>query len=179
MPLPVAVAAVGRLIASKGVQQAIKEVGKKAVDEYRKMSAKASNKLDKAQGIKPSSPGRTSQNRGVVVGKDRTKAFKNTEQIKGGVKGAAVAGAAGAAAGAALKKNKDEKPKAAPKAKAKPKKSSTPSGPPKAKAKPKSTPSGPPTAKKKAEKGTRVVGDKTGVKVYKDGKLVSNRKKKK
>ena len=158
MPLPVAVAAVGRLIASKGVQQAIREVGKKAVDEYRKMSAKASNKLDKAQGIKPSSPGRTSQNRGVVVGKDRTKAFKNTEQIKGGVKGAVAAGA-GAAAGAALNKKKDEKPKAAPKAKAKPK--STPSGPP------------------KAEKGTRVVGDKTGVKVYKDGKLVSNRTKKK
>ena len=50
---------------------------------------------------------------------------------------------------------------------------------PKAKAKPKSTPSGPPQAKKKAEKGTRVVGDKTGVRVYKDGKLVSNRKKKK
>ena len=171
MPLPVAVAAVGRLIASKGVREAVKKYGQKAVDEYRKMSAKASNKLDKAQGIKPSSPGRTSQNRGVVVGKDRTKAFKNTEQIKGGVKGAVVAGAAGAAAGAALKKNKDEKPKAAPKAKAKPK--STPSGPPKAK--PKSTPSGPP----KAEKGTRVVGDKTGVKVYKDGKLVSNRTKKK
>ena len=167
MPLPVAVAAVGRLIASKGVQQARREVGKKAVDEYRKMSAKASNKLDKAQGINPSSPGRTSQNRGVVVGKDRTKAFKNTEQIKGGVKGAVVAGAAGAAAGAALKKNKDEKPKAAPKAVSK--------AAPKAKAKPKAKPA----PKKKAEKGTRVVGDKTGVKVYKDGKLVSNRKKKK
>ena len=158
MPLPVAVAAVGRLIASKGVREAVKKYGQKAVDEYRKMSAKASNKLDKAQGIKPSSPGRTSQNRGVVVGKDRTKAFKNTEQIKGGVKGAAVAGAA-AAAGAALKKNKDEKPKAAPKAKAKPKAK--------------------PAPKKKSEKGTRVVGDKTGVKVYKDGKLVSNREKKK
>ena len=170
MPLPVALAAVGRLIASKGVRAAVKKYGQKAVDEYRKMSAKASNKLDKAQGIKPSSPGRTSQNRGVVVGKDRTKAFKNTEQIKGGVKGAVAAGA-GAAAGAALNKKKDEKPKAAPKAKAKPKA--------KPKAKAKSKPSGPPPAKKKAEKGTRVVGDKTGVKVYKDGKLVSNRKKKK
>ena len=170
MPVPVALAAVGRLIASKGVREAVKKYGQKAVDEYRKMSAKASNKLDKAQGIKPSSPGRTSQNRGVVVGKDRTKAFKNTEQIKGGVKGAVAAGA-GAAAGAALNKKKDEKPKAAPKAKAKPKA--------KPKAKAKSKPSGPPPAKKKAEKGTRVVGDKTGVKVYKDGKLVSNRKKKK
>jgi len=166
MPLPVAVAAVGRLIASKGVREAVKKYGQKAVDEYRKMSAKASNKLDKAQGINPSSPGRTSQNRGVVVGKDRTKAFKNTEQIKGGVKGAVVAGAAGAAAGAALKKNKDEKPKAAPKAVSK--------AAPKAKAKPKAKPA----PKKKAEKGTRVVGDKTGVKVYKDGKLVSDRKKK-
>ena len=158
MPLPVALAAVGRLIASKGVREAVKKYGQKAVDEYRKMSAKASNKLDKAQGIKPSSPGRTSQNRGVVVGKDRTKAFKNTEQIKGGVKGAVAAGA-GAAAVAALNKKKEEKPKAAPKAKAKPKAK--------------------PAPKKKAEKGTRVVGDKTGVKVYKDGKLVSNRKKKK
>jgi hypothetical protein len=148
MPVPVALAAVGRLIASKGVREAVKKYGQKAVDEYRKMSAKASNKLDKAQGIKPSSPGRTSKNRGVVVGKDRTKAFKNTEQIKGGVKGAVAAGA-GAAAGAALKKKKDEKPKAKP------------------------------APKKKSEKGTRVVGDKTGVKVYKDGKLVSNRKKKK
>lgn len=157
MPVPVALAAVGRLIASKGVREAVKKYGQKAVDEYRKMSAKASNKLDKAQGIKPSSPGRTSKDRGVVVGKDRTKAFKNTEQIKGGVKGAVAAGA-GAAAGAALKKKKDEKPKAAPKSKAKPKAK--------------------PAPKKKSEKGTRVVGDKTGVKVYKDGKLVSNRKKK-
>ena len=152
MPVPVALAAVGRLIASKGVREAVKKYGQKAVDEYRKMSAKASNKLDKAQGIKPSSPGRTSKDRGVVVGKDRTKAFKNTEQIKGGVKGAVAAGA-GAAAGAALKKKKDEKSKAKPKAK--------------------------PAPKKNSEKGTRVVGDKTGVKVYKDGKLVSNRKKKK
>ena len=160
MPVPVALAAVGRLIASKGVREAVKKYGQKAVDEYRKMSAKASNKLDKAQGIKPSTAGRTSQNRGVVVGKDRTKAFKNTEQIKGGVKGAVAGGAAALGAKALSEKDK-------PKAKA------TPKAKPKAKAK------AAPKAKKKAEKGTRVVGDKSGVKVYKDGKLVSNRKKNK
>ena len=161
MPVPVALAAVGRLIASKGVREAVKKYGQKAVDEYRKMSAKASNKLDKAQGIKPSTPGRTSQNRGVVVGKDRTKAFKNTEQVKGAVKGAAVAGGVAAAA-AATKKKKDEKPKATPKAKAAPK----------AKEALTSTPKNIP------KKGTHVVGTKDEVKVYKDGKLVSTRKKK-
>ena len=160
MPVPAALVAVGRLIASKGVREAVKKYGQKAVDEYRKMSAKAGNKLDKAQGIKPSTAGRTSKNRGVVVGKDRTKAFKNTEQIKGGVKGA-VAGGAAALGAKALSDKPKPKAKAAPKAK------------PKAKAK------AAPKAKKKAEKGTRVVGDKSGVKVYKDGKLVSNRKKNK
>lgn len=53
-----------------------------------KLGKYASKKLDEAQGISSKSPGRTSEDRGVVVGKDRTKAYKNTEQIKGAAKGA-------------------------------------------------------------------------------------------
>lgn len=53
-----------------------------------KLGKYASKKLDEAQGISPKSPGRTSEDRGVVVGKNRTRAYKNTEQIKGAAKGA-------------------------------------------------------------------------------------------
>jgi len=56
-----------------------------------KLGKYASKKLDEAQGITKDSPGRVSEDRGIVVGKARTKAYKNTEQIKGGAKGAAVA----------------------------------------------------------------------------------------
>jgi hypothetical protein len=58
-----------------------------------KLGRAAAKKLDEMQGIDAKTPGRTSEDRGVVVGKDRTKAYKNTEQIKGGLK--AGAGAAG------------------------------------------------------------------------------------
>ena len=53
-----------------------------------KLGKYASKKLDEAQGISSKSPGRTSEDRGVVVGKNRTRAYKNTEQIKGAAKGA-------------------------------------------------------------------------------------------
>ena len=56
-----------------------------------KIGKYASKKLDEAQGITKDSPGRVSEDRGIVVGKARTKAYKNTEQIKGGAKGAVVA----------------------------------------------------------------------------------------
>ena len=158
MPVPVAVAAVARLIASKGVREAVKKYGKKAVDEAKKHVDDFKTKPTPGQ--KKINPVTKSQ-----------RANRETLRRSAGT-GAVVGGAAALGAKALTEGDK-------PKAKAKPKKSSTPSGPPKAKAKPKSTPSGPPKAKKKAEKGTRVVGDKTGVKVYKDGKLVSNRKKKK
>ena len=57
-----------------------------------KLGKYASKKLDEAQGITKDSPGRVSEDRGIVVGKDRTKAYKNTEQIKGGGLGAAGVG---------------------------------------------------------------------------------------
>jgi hypothetical protein len=142
MPVPVAVAAVARLIASKGVREAVKKYGKKAVDEAKKHVDDFKTKPTPGQ--KKINPVTKSQ-----------RANRETLRRSAGT-GAVVGG--GAALGAKALTEGDK---------------------PKAKAKPKSTPSGPPKAKKKAEKGTRVVGDKTGVKVYKDGKLVSNRKKKK
>jgi hypothetical protein len=57
-----------------------------------KLGKYASKKLDEAQGITKDSPGRVAEDRGIVVGKDRTKAYKNTEQIKGGGLGAAGVG---------------------------------------------------------------------------------------
>ena len=149
MPLPVAaVATVARFIASKGVHKAVKEFGKKAVDEAKKH-------VDDFK-TKPT-PGQKKIN--PVTKSQRA----NRETLRRSAGTGAVVGGAAALGAKAL--SESDKPKPKPKAK------------PKAKAK--STPSGPPPAKKKAEKGTRVVGDKTGVKVYKDGKLVSNRKKKK
>tara|TARA_B100001093_G_scaffold21680_2_gene19362 strand:+ start:8323 stop:9552 length:1230 start_codon:yes stop_codon:yes gene_type:complete len=52
-----------------------------------KLGKLASKKLDEAQGITEKTAGRTSEDRGVVVGKDRTKAYKNTEQVKGAAMG--------------------------------------------------------------------------------------------
>lgn len=158
MPVPVAVAAVARLIASKGVREAIKKYGKKAVDEAKKHVDDFKNKPTPGQ--KKINPVTKSQ-----------RANRETLRRSAGT-GAVVGGAATLGAKALSEKDKP-KAKAAPKAKPKAKAKAAP------KAKPKSTPSGPPKAKKKAEKGTRVVGDKSGVKVYKDGKLVSNRKKRK
>ena len=65
---------VGALI--KGAARAAKNV-----------KSKADKGLDSLSGVNKNTPGRTAEGRGVVVGKDRTQAFKTTEQIKGGVKG--------------------------------------------------------------------------------------------
>jgi len=54
----------------------------------KKLGRYASKKLDEAQNITKDTPGRTSKDRGVVVGKKRTKAYENTAQIKGAAKGA-------------------------------------------------------------------------------------------
>ena len=51
------------------------------------VKATVNKKLDNLSGVTKDTPGRTAKDRGVVVGKDRTQAFKTTEQIKGAVKG--------------------------------------------------------------------------------------------
>jgi len=51
------------------------------------VKSKADKGLDSLSGVNKNTPGRTAEGRGVVVGKDRTQAFKTTEQIKGAVKG--------------------------------------------------------------------------------------------
>ena len=85
----------------------IVKAGKKIYD---KSSRKARSELDKAQGITSESPGRTAESRGAVIGKDRTKAFKNTEQVVGGVKASAVVIPATAIATAWLSKDNKGKP---------------------------------------------------------------------
>ena len=94
----------------KYLKGSIVEAGKKIYD---KASRKARSELDKAQGITSESPGRTAESRGAVIGKDRTKAFKNTEQIVGGAKTAAVAIPATAIATAWLSKDNKGKPSSA------------------------------------------------------------------
>lgn len=54
--------------------------------------AKVNKRLDKLSGVDEDSAGRTAADRGAVIGKDRTKAFENTAQIKGGAVGATVVG---------------------------------------------------------------------------------------
>ena len=70
----------------------------------------ASKKLDELQGISSKSPGRTSEDRGVVVGKDRTKAYKNTEQIKGAAKGAGAVSLLSAGASMSWEEENDSEP---------------------------------------------------------------------
>ena len=122
--------AVIRLIQSKGVREAIKKYGKKAVDEAKKH-------IDDMK-TKPS-PGQKKIN---PVTKSQ-RANRETRRRSG---------ATGAAVGYAAGSSKEEKPK--PKAK------------PKAKAKAKA-------------KGTHISGNKSGVTVTKDGKVVSKRPAKK
>ena len=88
----------------------IVKAGKKIYD---KASRKARSELDKAQGITSESPGRTAESRGAVIGKDRTKAFKNTEQIVGGAKTAAVVIPTTAIATAWMSKDNKGKPPSA------------------------------------------------------------------
>ena len=122
--------AVIRLIQSKGVREAIKKYGKKAVDEAKKHIDDMKTKPSPGQ--KKISPVTKSQR-------------ANRETMRR-------SGATGAAVGYAAGSSKEEKPK--PKAK------------PKAKAKAKA-------------KGTHISGNKSGVTVTKDGKVVSKRPAKK
>ena len=92
-----------------GIQKTIKRFGKAAVDKARKAQAKVEAQLDKAQGIKPSTPGRTSKKRGVVVGTKRTKAFGRTKAAVGLAAGGAAGGAAGYAAGRTRGEKKRQK----------------------------------------------------------------------
>ena len=75
-----------------------------------KLGRAAAKKLDEMQGIDSKTPGRTSEDRGVVVGKDRTKAYKNTEQIKGAAKGAGVTGLLSAGASKSWNEENEDKP---------------------------------------------------------------------
>ena len=75
-----------------------------------KLGQKVSKKLDEMQGVDAKTPGRTSEDRGVVVGKDRTKAYKTTEQIKGAAKGAAVTGLLSAGASKSWNEENEDKP---------------------------------------------------------------------
>ena len=86
-------------IARYGLQKAIKRFGRAAVNKAKKTQANVEAKLDKAQGIKPSTPGRTAVGRGAVIGKKRTKAYGRTKAAVGGAAGAAAGGAVGYAAG--------------------------------------------------------------------------------
>jgi hypothetical protein len=124
--------AVIRLIQNKGVQEAIKKYGKKAVDEAKKHINDMKTKPSPGQ--KKISPVTKSQ-----------RANRETMR-RSGATGAAVGYAAGSA-------NK-EKPKAKDKAKAK-------------------------TASKPKIKGTHISGDRSGVTVTKNGKVVSKRPAKK
>ena len=129
--------AVVRLVQNKGVQEAVKKYGKKAVDEAKKHINDMKTKP---------SPGQQKIN--PVTKSQRA----NRETMR---KSATTGGVVGYAAGSL--NNEKPKPKAEAAAKAAPKTKATPENIPK--------------------KGTHVVGTKDGVKVYKDGKLVSNRKK--
>ena len=65
---------------------------KATINAANKTKSATNKKLDKLSGVDEKSPGRTAEDRGVVVGKDRTQAFKTTEQIKGAGKAALVIG---------------------------------------------------------------------------------------
>ena len=108
------IAALGRYIAQKGVQQAIKKYGKRAVDKAQQSIAKqtnaskvktASGKSGRGTGREPG-PIRTDKQgkEYAVMGREPLKATKNVARNKGAVVGAA---ASGVAAGTIInKKNK-------------------------------------------------------------------------
>ena len=81
-------------IGRKGVQKAIEKYGKAAVKKAQQASKNADDALDKAQGIKPSSPGRRTDS--IIVGKKRVKAAQRGATTKGAVIGTAGGYAAGA-----------------------------------------------------------------------------------
>lgn len=124
--------AVIRLIQNKGVQEAVKKYGKKAVDEAKKHINDMKTKP---------SPGQKKIN--PVTKSQRA----NRETMRR-------SGATGAAVGYAAGSSKEEK--------------STPKAKPEAK-----------TAAKPKTKGTHISGDRSGVTVTKNGKVVSKRPAKK
>ena len=114
MVLPVigaAASTIARFVAKKGIQEAFKKYGKKAVKEAGKTNKAIDNALNKIQGVTPKTPGRASKKAGIIVGKKRVKADRVTQRIKGG--GLGVAGTL------AVTELTKDKPKPKPKAKAK------------------------------------------------------------
>lgn len=65
-------------------------MGSKVVKAGSKIKEAVDETLDKLSGVTKDAPGRTAKDRGVVVGKKRTAAYKTTEQIKGAAKAAMV-----------------------------------------------------------------------------------------
>tara|TARA_R100001443_G_scaffold3288_3_gene10458 strand:- start:942 stop:1370 length:429 start_codon:yes stop_codon:yes gene_type:complete len=84
-------------ISRKGFQKAVEKYGKAAVRKAQQASKKVDDALDKAQGVKPSSPGRRTDS--IIVGKKRV----NAAQRGATTKGAAIGTAGGYAAGAGNK----------------------------------------------------------------------------
>jgi len=81
-------------ISRKGFQKAVEKYGKAAVRKAQQASKKVDDALDKAQGVKPSSPGRRTDS--IIVGKKRVKAAMRGAKAQGGAVGAAGTYAAGA-----------------------------------------------------------------------------------
>tara|TARA_R110002153_G_C13104621_1_gene476952 strand:+ start:63 stop:563 length:501 start_codon:yes stop_codon:yes gene_type:complete len=116
MPLPIiGLAALGRYITQKGVQQAIKKYGKRAVDKAQQSIAKQTNpsKVKTARGKSGKGTGREAgtirtDRQGkeyAVMGREPLQATKNVARNKGAAVGAA---ASGVAAGTVIsKKNKE------------------------------------------------------------------------
>jgi len=87
MVLPVigaAASTIARFVAKKGIQEAFKKYGKKAVKEAGKTNKAIDNALNRIQGVTPKTPGRASKKAGIIVGKKRVKADRVTQAIKGG-----------------------------------------------------------------------------------------------
>ena len=91
MPAP---AIIMGLISRKGVQKAIEKYGRAAVRKAQQASKKADDALDKAQGIKPSTPGRRTDS--AIIGKNRVKAAMRGAKAQGGAAGTVGGYAAGA-----------------------------------------------------------------------------------
>jgi|5B_taG_2_1085324.scaffolds.fasta_scaffold31930_3 hypothetical protein len=81
-------------ISRKGFQKAVEKYGKAAVRKAQQASKKVDDALDKAQGVKPSTPGRRTDS--AIIGKDRVKAAMRGAKAQGGAVGAAGGYAAGA-----------------------------------------------------------------------------------
>jgi hypothetical protein len=73
------------------------KTGRKAVErvasQIKKAEQQLDDALDKLQGVNKNTPGRKSKKDGITVGKKRTKADKQTQQIKGVTVGSGVTAA--------------------------------------------------------------------------------------